>query len=49
VSEESTLGPELAMSVDAAMRVITVSAARQIGLADTIGTLEPGKKRIRRS
>jgi imidazolonepropionase-like amidohydrolase len=37
------------MSVDAAMRVITVSAARQIGLADTIGTLEPGKKRIRRS
>jgi predicted amidohydrolase YtcJ len=29
---------------DAALRAITVNAARQIGLADAIGTLEPGKE-----
>jgi predicted amidohydrolase YtcJ len=37
------IGPEQAITVDEAMKAITVHAARQIGLEDAIGTLEPGK------
>jgi predicted amidohydrolase YtcJ len=41
--DNSVIGPEQAITVDEAMKAITVHAARQIGLADTIGTLEQGK------
>jgi predicted amidohydrolase YtcJ len=41
--DNSVIGPEQAITVDEAMKAITVHAARQIGLEDTIGTLEPGK------
>ena len=44
VTDGSVVGPDLAVSVDAAMHAITARAARQIGLADAIGTLEPGKE-----
>lgn len=40
----SRIGPDLVLSVEAALRAITVNAARQIGLAEAIGTLEPGKE-----
>ena len=40
----SRIGPDLAVSVEAALEAITASAARQIGLADALGTLEPGKE-----
>jgi predicted amidohydrolase YtcJ len=43
-TDGSRIGPDLALSVEAALRAITVNAARQIGLADAIGTLEPGKE-----
>jgi predicted amidohydrolase YtcJ len=39
----SVIGPDLAVTVDQALRGITVHAARQIGLGAMIGTLEPGK------
>jgi hypothetical protein len=44
VSDGSRIGPDLAVSVQAAIEAITFNAARQIGLADAIGTLEPGKE-----
>lgn len=40
----SILGPDITISVDAALRGITANAARHIGLGDTIGTLETGKQ-----
>ena len=43
-SDGSVIGPGLALSVEAALRAITSNAARQIGLADSLGTLEPGKE-----
>jgi predicted amidohydrolase YtcJ len=43
-TDGSQIGPDLALSVETALRAITVNAARQIGLADAIGTLEPGKE-----
>jgi predicted amidohydrolase YtcJ len=42
--DDSVLGPDQAIPVDEALKAITVRAARQIGLEDTIGTLEPGKE-----
>jgi predicted amidohydrolase YtcJ len=42
--DNSVIGPDQAITVDEALRAITVHAARQIGLEDTIGTLEPGKE-----
>ncbi len=39
----SVVGPDLRVSVDAALRAVTADAARHLGLADVIGTLEPGK------
>jgi predicted amidohydrolase YtcJ len=42
--DNSVIGPGLALTVEEALRGITVHAARQIGLADMIGTLEPGKQ-----
>ena len=34
----------MAITVDQALRAITVNAARQIGLSDVVGTLEAGKE-----
>lgn len=39
----SVVGPDLTLGVDAALRAMTVDAARHIGLGDSLGTLEPGK------
>ena len=44
LTDGSRIGPGLAVSVQAALEAITVAAARQIGLADALGTLEPGKE-----
>ncbi len=40
----SVLGKDLCLTIDQAMRAVTINAARHIGLADTIGTLEAGKE-----
>lgn len=40
----SVVGADLALSIDQALRGITQHAARQMGLGDEIGTLEPGKE-----
>ena len=42
--DNSVIGPDLAITIDQALRAITVNAARQIGLEDAIGTLEAGKE-----
>jgi predicted amidohydrolase YtcJ len=41
--DNSVIGPGQAVTLDAALKAITINAARQIGLEDTIGTLETGK------
>lgn len=43
-TDRTVIGPELALTIDAAMRAVTVSAARHLGLDDTIGTIEQGKE-----
>lgn len=40
----SVLGADLRLTVDQAIRAVTVTAARHIGLSDTLGTLERGKQ-----
>ena len=42
--DNSVIGPDQAIAVGEALKAITVHAARQIGLADIIGTLGPGKE-----
>ena len=42
--DHSLIGPDQAISIDEALKAITIHAARHIGLEDTIGTLEPGKE-----
>jgi predicted amidohydrolase YtcJ len=42
--DNSVIGPDQAITVDEALRAITIHAARHIGLEDTIGTLETGKE-----
>ena len=42
--DNSVVGADVALTVDEALRGITVHAARQMGLADMIGTLEAGKE-----
>lgn len=44
VIDNSILGPDLRLTVDAALRAVTRYAARHIGLSDSIGTLEKGKE-----
>ena len=39
----SLIGPEQAITLDRAMKAVTINAARQIGMDDVIGTLESGK------
>ena len=40
--DRSVIGADQAISIGEALKAITVHAARQIGLEDTIGALEPG-------
>jgi predicted amidohydrolase YtcJ len=40
----SVVGPDQAVTLDQALRAVTIDAARQIGLGDQIGTLETGKQ-----
>ena len=44
VIDQSVIGADQAIPIDEALKAITINAARQIGLADWIGTLEPGKE-----
>jgi predicted amidohydrolase YtcJ len=43
-TDNSVMGADQAIPVDEALKAITIHAARQIGLGDTVGTLEPGKE-----
>lgn len=43
MTDNSVLGADLALTMDEALRGITVHAARQIGMGHMIGTLEVGK------
>jgi predicted amidohydrolase YtcJ len=42
--DNSVIGADQAIKVDEALKAITIHAARQIGLEDTIGSLEQGKE-----
>jgi predicted amidohydrolase YtcJ len=42
--DKSVIGPDQAISVEAALRANTTAAAEQIGQADRLGTLEAGKE-----
>lgn len=40
----STIGPDQAITLDEALRAVTIDAARQLGMGDRIGSLEKGKE-----
>lgn len=42
--DKSVIGPDQAISVEAALRAVTLAAAEQIGQGDRIGSLEAGKE-----
>ncbi len=44
IVDNSYLGKDQAISVDQALRAVTIDAARQCGMGDRIGTLEKGKE-----
>ena len=44
IIDQSSLGPDQAITLDQALRAVTLDATKQIGLGDRIGSLEPGKE-----
>ncbi len=44
IIDKSVVGPEQAVSLDDAIRAVTIDAARQLGLGDRLGSLEAGKE-----
>ncbi len=44
IIDRSIVGPDQAVSLDEAIRAVTINAARQIGLGDRIGSIETGKE-----
>ncbi|WP_395684560.1 amidohydrolase [Aestuariivirga sp.] len=42
--DNTVIGPDQAVSVQRALEAITIDAARQIGMADRVGSLEAGKE-----
>jgi predicted amidohydrolase YtcJ len=42
--DKSVIGPDQAISVEAALRAVTLAAAEQVGQGDRIGSLEAGKE-----
>jgi predicted amidohydrolase YtcJ len=44
IIDNSVVGPDQAVSVDDAIRAVTIDAARQIGQGDRLGSLEKGKE-----
>jgi predicted amidohydrolase YtcJ len=44
MTDGSVIGPDLALTVDEALRGITVNAARHLGLGDSLGMLEAGRE-----
>ncbi len=44
IIDNSVVGPEQAISLDDAIRAVTIDAARQIGQGDRLGSLENGKE-----
>ena len=50
MTDNSVLGADIALSIDEALRAITINAARHMGLGDMTGSLETGQAgRSRRS
>jgi len=44
IIDNSVVGPDQAVSLDDAIRAVTINAARQIGRGDRLGSLEKGKE-----
>jgi predicted amidohydrolase YtcJ len=44
IIDNSVVGPDQAVSLDDAIRAVTIAAARQIGQGDRLGSLEKGKE-----
>ncbi len=44
IIDNSVVGPDQAVSLEEAMRAVTINAARQLGQGDRLGSLEPGKE-----
>ncbi len=44
IIDNSVVGPDQAVSLDEAIRAVTIDAARQLGQGDRLGSLEMGKE-----
>jgi predicted amidohydrolase YtcJ len=44
IIDNSVVGPDQAVSLDDAIRAVTIDAARQLGQSDRLGSLEKGKE-----
>jgi predicted amidohydrolase YtcJ len=44
IIDNSVVGPDQAVSLDEAIRAVTIDAARQIGQGDRLGSLEKSKE-----